>query len=245
MVYKPLVPLITDRTAQSAIDFRENFLEMGRLYRGDHEPLRSDNSDHIGHHRKVTLPEQAADPTTAASEMAVYTKDNSGVTDLYMRAQSDGDVSQIVSSGGISVGGLVLRAFALFDYNGNIIKITRKDDDGEDEEVPIAFNIKSIVHNFPPVTGVSPGRCNWTLTYNTNMPDADYIWSVQTFADTNFTGAVPVDEVVQAQPEQNGTYGNVVTTSTFKILGYASQSPQTLGTFGRIDLIQFQAFTVA
>lgn len=50
-----------------------------------------------GKHAKCTFPEQAAGPTTAANEGALYTKDVSGITQLFWRAESNGLESQLTN----------------------------------------------------------------------------------------------------------------------------------------------------
>lgn len=53
----------------------------------------------IGFHKKVTLIEQASDPTTLENEMALYCKDNGGAPEAYIRPQSNGTPFQLTKSG--------------------------------------------------------------------------------------------------------------------------------------------------
>lgn len=50
-----------------------------------------------GKHKFVTMPEQGADPATAANEMAIYTKDVAAVTQLFLRNENNGSVVDFTS----------------------------------------------------------------------------------------------------------------------------------------------------
>lgn len=50
-----------------------------------------------GKHKFVTMPEQGADPATAANEMAIYTKDVAAVTQLFLRNENNGSVINFTS----------------------------------------------------------------------------------------------------------------------------------------------------
>ena len=64
-----------------------------------------------GKHKQVTLPELASAPSTAASEVAVYCKDVSGVAELFVRRESSGAEIQL-TSGSSSVSDPELAAIA-------------------------------------------------------------------------------------------------------------------------------------
>jgi hypothetical protein len=61
--------------------------------------LEVDHTEADGKHKKVTLPELAADPSAVANTGFVYTKDDSADTELYYRDDS-GNVVQITRDGG-------------------------------------------------------------------------------------------------------------------------------------------------
>lgn len=53
----------------------------------------------IGLHKKVTLMERSGDQTTAANQGAIYAKAVSGVTELFMRGESNATIRQITYGG--------------------------------------------------------------------------------------------------------------------------------------------------
>lgn len=60
----------------------------------------------------VKLEEQAADPSTAAAEGALYTKEDSGATHLFFRSESDGTVYQLTPIGGSTATQITIPATA-------------------------------------------------------------------------------------------------------------------------------------
>jgi len=52
----------------------------------------------VGKHIFVTMPVQAADPSTAAAEMALYTKSVAGTPQLFLRQQTNGTVIPLTSA---------------------------------------------------------------------------------------------------------------------------------------------------
>jgi len=57
-------------------------------------------STQTGKHNKVTLKEESSDQTTAANEMAIYCKDDSGAPSLYLRPQSSGTAIKVATNDG-------------------------------------------------------------------------------------------------------------------------------------------------
>ncbi len=250
MVYKSNVPLSTDIVSISQQDFIGNNQSVNDIWGkppqenenvGDHIPLTEADTEKHGGHKKTTFPEQAADPATLINEVGLYSKDTSDVTELYYRRESSGDVNQITSAGGISIGGLVLRAHVLFDLTGEIIEVDRLDADGNKIKVPVSFNITSVVQN----VALSS---DWTITFANALPTDDYMWVFQAFIDRNF---LPLsNRVVNAQPMNSATYSSVITTTTFRAFGYNVASDTVTVTpagpvVGRFDRMLFQAYTVA
>lgn len=255
-MYKPNVPQATDFISQSQIDFIDNFQTLSNIYGkppseneniGDHIPLDHPEEDERGNHKKTTFIEQGSDPTTGVNELGLYSKDNSGTTELYYRRESDGAVNQLTSSGGISVGGLVLRAAVLFDLEGTILEREEVNGDGDTIKVPLAFNVSSVTANQPPVNGRNI-RADWTINFTTALPTVNYMWIIQSFNDVNFS--ILTNRVVQVQPFNSAAYASTVTANSFRAVGFNIASDSTTITpaspvIGRLDRIIFQAYTVA
>lgn len=66
---------------------RQNFITIDSAFSVDHESYGSAN---VGKHKQTTFPVLSAGPTTLANEMAVYTKNVSGVPQLFLRRQNSG-----------------------------------------------------------------------------------------------------------------------------------------------------------
>lgn len=239
MVFNPLIPQSTDFISQSQCDMLVNFRLVDSIWGqtpndsenvGDHISLTSANVTRHGKHKKITAPQQASDPSTGSNEVALYSKDNSGTTELYYRRESSGDVNRLTDDGAVNMGGLVLRAFVAFDQNGNILENREVDGDGLVTLTPMSSNVASVVVN-------TAGSSDWTITFTNALPTDDYMWIYQAFMDDSSAG------VVHAQPKNDATYGNVITTTTFNAYGY-TMTP-TGPVVGRFDRIYFQAFTVA
>jgi hypothetical protein len=64
-------------------DFAENHIEY--------------NESGAGKHKFLQMPDQASAPTTAADELGLYSKDVSGVSNLFMRSETDGEEYQVSS----------------------------------------------------------------------------------------------------------------------------------------------------
>ena len=75
-----------------------------RLARDHYHDLSGTQSDH-GLHNKVTLIEQSSDPSAVTDRGILYTKDVSGVTEVFYR-DSSGNVVQLTSGGKIRGGSL-------------------------------------------------------------------------------------------------------------------------------------------
>lgn len=99
MAYNNAIPQASDSLSQSQADLLENFATISALLGVDHviSPWTSPATGNQGKHNKVTLPEQSSDPTTAANEMALYTKAVSGVTQLFLAPEGAGTVRDITS----------------------------------------------------------------------------------------------------------------------------------------------------
>ncbi len=256
MVYKPAIPQSTDFISQSQKDIIGNFEDasdiwgkppVGNANVGDHIPLTNVEDDHLGGHKKITMPEQSSAPTTLANEMGLYTKDTSGSTEVYYRRESNGTETQVTAGGGISIGGLVLRAYVVFDFQGNIVEVERLDAEGKKIKVPISFNVSSVTPNQPLVNNKNLVG-DWDINFTQTLPTADYFWMYQSFNDSN--PSIPgFPQLIQAEPFHSGTYSDAVSTTRFRAWSTyvpSSGSVSPVGpVFGRLDRMIFQAYTVA
>lgn len=88
-------PPNSQKVSLGALRIRELKVDIRERLAVDHS-LAGDTND--GAHKKVTLLEQAADPTTATNTAFIYSKDVSGVTEVFLK-DSSGNVIQLTSSG--------------------------------------------------------------------------------------------------------------------------------------------------
>ncbi len=70
--YNANIPLVTDKRAQSQAQIRANFQAIASTFDNNHASLTGDQPQ--GMHNVITLRPQAIDPTTAATETAIYNK---------------------------------------------------------------------------------------------------------------------------------------------------------------------------
>ena len=93
MVYEPNVPLTGQSLGETRDPIKNNFTDINTAFGANHVPLTTDTS---GKHNFLQMPEQSSAPTTLANEGALYTKEGpNGVTEFYVRAESNGDEFQI------------------------------------------------------------------------------------------------------------------------------------------------------
>lgn len=105
MAYNKNIPLATDRLKDSQSDIKANFLAIPTLWDVNHYSTDEASADQ-GKHRYVSLIEQAVNPTTAADEVGLFSKESdftAGRTVLSYRNESDGNVYDI-GDGGASWG---------------------------------------------------------------------------------------------------------------------------------------------
>ena len=94
MTYRKSIPLATERPSVSQPKIKENFTQINDQFGVDHTEL--EESTQQGKHKKVTLYEQATDPSTSSDEAAIYSKEGDNGTELYYRKESDGEVLKLV-----------------------------------------------------------------------------------------------------------------------------------------------------
>jgi len=73
MAYKD-IPLETDEYQQSQVDIKENFSQISSLVSQDHETFGT--GDELGKHIQTTFTTQALHPSTLATELKIYCKNN-------------------------------------------------------------------------------------------------------------------------------------------------------------------------
>jgi len=97
MAYNNAIPAAGDLLSQSQADIQDNFAALKTLIDVNHGTFAAADE---GKHKHITLPEQGADPTTLANEKAMYAKQSalSGVSELFIRNESDGTVTEFTSS---------------------------------------------------------------------------------------------------------------------------------------------------
>ncbi len=93
MTFNANIPQATDLISQSQSQIQTNFSQSNTAFGVDHTAF--DVVSNQGKHKKSTYVEQAANPTTAVNEMALFSKDLAGTTTLYLRKESNGTVIQM------------------------------------------------------------------------------------------------------------------------------------------------------
>lgn len=120
MVYDPNIPTAGQLISASQSAIQGNFAAIDSSTAGfavDHVTLTDGTNG--GKHKKMTMVQQVAGPTTGAAEVALYTKALSGSPELYLRQASNGTEvlmtrgTPTASSGeGVVFGGLQIRSGA-------------------------------------------------------------------------------------------------------------------------------------
>ena len=96
MVYDPNIPQPADALSDSQADIQENFAQLNTQFGEDHVSLTSGSNN--GKHNKSTYIEQTADPSTSSDEIALYSKDVTGNTRIFMRQETNGTIFQLSGS---------------------------------------------------------------------------------------------------------------------------------------------------
>ena len=112
MVYNPNIPLSTDLLEKSVFDLKINYLIMNSVMAKNHFPF-DDVTPNGGSHKYMSFVSQLSDPSTAASEIALYAKGTGTSTFLYMREQANGTVRQITGLFFEKVAGSAIPSFNL------------------------------------------------------------------------------------------------------------------------------------
>lgn len=100
MSYTTNMPLAAQKINNTTTLIRNNFNELFTQLQNDHVSINDATPGNRLTHKQVTL-NVGAVPTTAASQVAVYAKQVAGITELFMRRESNG--SEIaLSTGGLT-----------------------------------------------------------------------------------------------------------------------------------------------
>lgn len=189
---------------------------------GDHVPLETGAEAQLGRHKKTTLRSQGSDPTTGTDELALYSKQISNLTEIVYRDPSNGTVNQLTSNGTL-FDGIALSAYVIFDGNGNILKASRPDSQGNLVDTPMSYNVSSVTK--------TAGVDSYTITYSRALSDNNYFWCFGlTTVGTPSSGRF-------VAPTANATYANSVSTTFIKVSTYkAFDSGIATGDTSRITL---------
>lgn len=107
MAYNPSIPQPTDIPAQSQPQLLANFQGIDTLINVNHVDF--DLPDQ-GKHKWVSMPNQASDPATLATEVAIYGSTSSDTTDIELtfRRPTDGQVIYMTANSGTNNGWTML-----------------------------------------------------------------------------------------------------------------------------------------
>ena len=184
MVFKPNIPQSSDFISQSQKDMIGNFETVDYIWGkqdaeneniGDHISLTNPKEDDQGAHKKLTFVEQSVEPAPGVNEITLFTKDTSAQPELFYRRDGDAAGIQLTSQGGINVGGLVLRAYVVFDSQGNILQREELDEEGKTIKVSLSYNVSSVTPNVALINGVNFSS-DWNINFANNLPTADFFW---------------------------------------------------------------------
>jgi hypothetical protein len=98
MTYNPGIPQANEFISQSQGQILTNFSQLDTVFAQDHIELDDATVADRGKHKQVTLKELAAGPATTSTEIALYSKDVSGSTQLFYRLPSSGTEVQMTGS---------------------------------------------------------------------------------------------------------------------------------------------------
>lgn len=234
MTFKPNVPQPSDYMSSSQIDLLRNNTTIEQVFNVNHVPMTNSLDEDRGKHKCVSFISQASDPTTTTQERAVYTKDDSGVPNLFMRGPSDGTVSKLTKDNAwMAV--LKVLAYVTFDKNGNILK--------DPYGTQLSYNVASVT---PGAIAAAPFRFdNYTITYENALPTDNYFWNISPQFGPLIQGNV-VDQTkpVTVTPTVNAVYTDSVSTAFIKLSGYTVSSVSNVS-IGRIATMKVVIYGLA
>lgn len=92
MTFTPNIPASGQTLGQTRDDIRNNFTNYNDTISVNHV---APNATGAGKHKFVQMPEQGTAPATAVNEMALYTRELSGRSTLYLRQENSGSSIQM------------------------------------------------------------------------------------------------------------------------------------------------------
>lgn len=84
MTYQPNIPLATDFISVSQQDINNNFTSLNNAFNTNHVTF---NAGGAGKHKFCSFPDQLASPGTAVNEVAIYSKDVGGTSQLFFQRE--------------------------------------------------------------------------------------------------------------------------------------------------------------
>lgn len=245
VVYKSNIPQSTDFISQSQIDIKNNHETIHRIYSKDHIDLKNVDPAQQGKHNKTTLINQSSDPTVSTNDFALYTKSSGGRSELFYRREGDASGIQLTNNKGYLQNTLVLRAFVIFDSQGNIIERQERVSGGKVVKVKLAYNVSSVTPNQALIDGRNV-KSDWNINFTTPLPNANYFWDYRGLPDPTQSPLFNA-KVVQCQPYNSATYSDSVNTNYFR--AYSTNIPEdgtsyTDPVVGRLYRMIFQAYTI-
>jgi hypothetical protein len=120
VAYSNNIPLATDRIKDSQEPIRQNFSGIDTFINVNHVGFDLANE---GKHKHVSFPEQSSSPTTAANEVALFSRESTltSVAELVIRKESDGDVVEFTSAGKATAGWTRLPSGILLKWSSGLI----------------------------------------------------------------------------------------------------------------------------
>ena len=98
MTYDPNIPQATDEPSQSQPQILTNFNQANALFGANHNPFDFVTVADRGKHTNVLFTQQAGDPATGLTEVAVYNKVIGGNNRLFFRQDNNGNVFQLTGT---------------------------------------------------------------------------------------------------------------------------------------------------
>ena len=184
-MFDPSIPQPKDPLSVSQGDLLTNFTQLNTQFGVNHVAF-DDAGANKGKHAFATFVEQAQDPESKSDEYLVYSKDDSGDTELYARPEANATAYQITKDGSLYTG---LKPIVAVNFSNVSTYIQGS-----------SLGVASITN---PSTGTF--QINFTAAVTAELADANYYWSVSGFTSTNIPCIAQVQDSV--------TYGDVVNTS--------------------------------
>lgn len=139
MTYDPGIPTGSQYLSDSQPAILENFSQLNTLFAINHVTFNDVTAVDRGKHTFVTMIEQADSPGTAINEMALYTKEEGGVTELFLQredlAAAGADIQMTFGTPSVAANGYTFLPGGLLLQWGSVNATAV----GADFTFPIAF----------------------------------------------------------------------------------------------------------